>query len=116
MNKNGPLISDPTKEAVHYGFVAQDFMKVLPDLVTEIPAELADPRLKGSAEPQKKETRYSLEYESVISPLVKAVQELKSLFDGDHAEVLRLKADNDNRSAALKALEAEFRAYKAAHP
>jgi hypothetical protein len=44
------------------------------------------------------------------------VQELKLIFDGDHAEFVKLKAANDNQAAALKALEAKFEAYKAAHP
>ena len=58
----------------------------------------------------------TVSYTSLVAPLVKAVQELKALFDGDRAELMRLKAANDNHAAALKALEAEFKAYKAAHP
>jgi hypothetical protein len=37
-------------------------------------------------------------------------------FDGDHAELVRLEAANDNQTATLKALDAKFEAYKAAHP
>jgi len=48
--------------------------------------------------------------------LAKKWDELKILFDGDHAELMKLKAANNNQVAALKALEAKFDTYKAAHP
>ncbi len=59
-----------------------------------------------------------------LTPLaIKAIQELKSLFDGDHAEITKLKADNDNlratndnEAAQIKTLRDEFEAYKARHP
>jgi hypothetical protein len=45
----------------------------------------------------------------MAAPIVKAIQELKVLFDSDHAALEALKADNDK-------LRAEFEDYKRAHP
>jgi hypothetical protein len=55
--------------------------------------------------------------------IIKAMQELKSLFDTDHDEIAQLKADSDNLRAAndneamqIKAFRDEFDAYKTRHP
>jgi hypothetical protein len=90
----------------HYremGFIAQDVEKVLPDLVGETaqPSATADPLVKGKIK--------ALEYDRMVAPIVKAIQELKVLFDSDHAALEALKADNDK-------LRAEFEDYKRAHP
>ena len=85
------------KARMRLGFIAQEVQKVVPELVS------TDPR-----------GYFAIDYPSFAAPIVKAVQELKTLFDGDHGELMKLKAANDNH--ALKALEGEFRAYKAAHP
>jgi hypothetical protein len=44
----------------------------------------------------------SLNYPGLIAPAIAALQKLKTLFDGDHAAIDRLKADNDNLRAELK--------------
>jgi uncharacterized coiled-coil DUF342 family protein len=53
--------------------------------------------------------------------VAKAVQELKSLFDSDHAEITKLKAEsdelesaNDNEAAQIKTLTARLDALEAA--
>lgn len=66
----------------HIGFIAQDVEKVLPDIVST--------DNKGFK---------NVSYESVIPLLAEAMKQLKSLFDGDHSEIARLKADNDNLRA-----------------
>jgi hypothetical protein len=92
------------------GFIAQDLYKAYPEAVV-----VGDEDVKKKA--------WSVDYGRITPLLVKAMQELKSLFDGDHAELVKLKAANDNQSAALKAannntaaLRKEFEAYKTAHP
>jgi hypothetical protein len=71
------------------GFVAQNVETVLPTLVSESP-QLKDAPIKLEGGMQK-----SLQYDRLVAPIVKAVQELK--------------ADNDN-------LRRDFEAYKKAHP
>jgi hypothetical protein len=83
----------------HYremGFIAQDVEKVLPDLVGETsqPSTTADPLVKGKIK--------ALEYDRLVAPIVKAIQELK--------------ADNDNLRAETRNLRSEFESYKRAHP
>jgi hypothetical protein len=89
-----------------YGFIAQEVEKVMPQIVTtgkDVTLEKAD----GTREEVK--TVKGLTYTGFVVPLVKAVQELKSLFDTDHDVLAKLKADNDD-------LRHVFEAYKAAHP
>jgi len=75
--------------ALQYGFIAQDVQKVLPDLVTT--------GLKSEDTP---DGMLSLNYNGLIAPLVKAVQELKS--------------DNDNEAAQIKTLTERIEALEAA--
>lgn len=140
--RNPELLTDKNKTAIQYGFIAQDVLKVMPDLVGEGPVHLnpeemdgptkgeaADTKSKPSANslpsvgqpPGKEESRYFLDYQGFISPMVKAIQELKALFDGDHADIAKLKADNDNLKAAndneaaqIKVLTARLDALEAA--
>jgi hypothetical protein len=100
--KDFNFVDDPTKTRVQ-GFIAQELYKVYPQAV------------KVGGEDPKKDP-WMVSYERLTPLLVKAVQEIKHLFDNDHAELSKLKAANDNQAAALQALEAKFEAYKAAHP
>jgi hypothetical protein len=50
-----------------------------------------------------------LKYDHMVAVAIKAIQELKILFDTDHDVLAKLKADNDD-------LRHVFEAYKAAHP
>jgi hypothetical protein len=65
------------------------------------PSELA----KSLAETGKTDIRYSLEYEGIISPLFKTVQELKA--DNDN-----IRRDEDEK---IRKLGAEIEQLKAAH-
>ena len=77
---------------------------------------------KPCGKEQKKGVR-SLNYSGLVLPLIMVMQELKTLFNGDHAELMRPQAANDTETAGRKAandnvttLRTEFEAYKAAHP
>jgi len=78
------------------GFIAQDMEKVLPALVltAKRPAEIQTASGKVTIENPR-----SLKYSMLVAPLVKAVQEIKVLFDGDHEEIAKLKTANDNLAA-----------------
>jgi hypothetical protein len=76
------------------GFIAQNVETALPDLVSEV-EQMKDAPIKIPGGKQK-----TLQYERLIAPLVLAVQQLKSLFDSDHDELAKLKADNDRLRAA----------------
>ena len=65
--------------------------------------------------PGKEENRYFLDYQGFISPMVKAIQELKTMFDSDHDAIAKLTADNDNEAAQIKALTARLDALEASH-
>ncbi len=101
-------------EGHQYGFIAQDVEKVFPDLVKNRTRSTTITLENGRKEPVEK--LKSLDYTHMIAPLVKAVQELKVLFDSDHAALEALKADNDNLRAETRNLRSEFEAYKSAHP
>lgn len=79
------------------GFIAQDVEKVLPELVATNPED----KMKSVA------------YTSVIPILTEAVKQLKA---ENEALGIQLKAANDNQAAEMRAMRAEFEAYKAAHP
>ena len=75
------------------GFIAQEVQKVIPEAVY-----------------MSKETKYyGLDTTAIVSYTVKAVQELKSMFDTDHNALAKLEADNDNLRARVEALEASRR-------
>lgn len=78
------------------GFIAQEVEKILPEVVST-----------------DNEGYKSVAYQAIVPIVVNAVQQLKSMFDSDHSELARLKADNDNlrslHDADAKAI-AELRA------
>jgi hypothetical protein len=74
------------------GLIAQEVEKVFPSIVSA-----GDDGMK------------SVGYDKLVAPLVEAVKQLKSMFDGDHDELAKLEADNDNLRARVEALEASRR-------
>ena len=91
---------DPKKDASEgrqVGFIAQDVEKLFPGLVrsSEKPIEVDTATGKQTI----KDAR-TLNYQAMVAPVVKAVQELK--------------ADNDNQTAEIEELRREIQALKAA--
>jgi hypothetical protein len=86
----------------HVGFVAEEIAQIDPRLVT----------FEGGSST----IVHGVQYENITAVLAAAVQELKSLFDGDHADIARLKADNDNLRAVVQKQGQDFETYKRAHP
>jgi hypothetical protein len=99
-SKNHELVTDKSKKAVNYGFVAQDVMEVLPDLVSEAPIPSLIPGKEGHAgtTSEKAETTLGLDYNGLIAPTVKAVQELA-------VQVQELKKANDELRQEVEALK-----------
>jgi endosialidase-like protein len=87
--------------ATQLGVIAQEVYPLFPEVVT-----------KGSDNPNEAVTPLSLgawtvKYE-LLGPLaLEGVKELKAAFDGDHQDIAKLKADNDNLKAANDNLAAE---------
>jgi Chaperone of endosialidase len=105
------------KDKPEFGFIAQEVEEVMPELVYEAP-QAPDAPVKLPGNKSK-----ALFYQRFVVPAILAIQQLKAEFDGNRAELVKLKAANDNQAAALKAandntaaLRKEFEAYKAAHP
>ena len=92
------------KHAPQIGFIAQEVQKVLPELVSQS-------SVKTDLTP---DGTLTLNQTGLIAPIVKAVQELKSLFDGDHGELEKLKADNAAKAVEIKAMTARIDALEAA--
>jgi trimeric autotransporter adhesin len=90
-------------QTTQVGVIAQDVQKVLPDLVNV-----------GAPTSYTPDGTLGVEYTGLIPPLIKAVQELKSLFDADHVALAKLKADNDNEAAEIKTLTTRLEALEAA--
>jgi hypothetical protein len=93
-------------EGAQIGFIAQEVEPVFPSLVVH---PLGDSSTTITLANNKKDYIHgplALRYETLVAPLVKAVQELKALFDADHAALQALKAENDNLHAELKSSEA----------
>jgi Chaperone of endosialidase len=82
------------------GFIAQNVESVLPELVgeSEQPVEPGKPAVKEKIK--------SLSYERLAAPIVKAVQELKALFDALGVKVEKLIAEGSGHDEAIKKLQA----------
>ena len=76
--------------------------------MTELPCTGADCELVGGG--KELTIGLGLEYQAYI---VKALQQLKALFDGDHEEIEQLKAANDNLHAANNNEAAQIKALTA---
>jgi hypothetical protein len=105
------FISDKDKRRVQ-GFIAQDLYKIYPEAVTTNGDDGKIPLKDGRG--------WSVDYGRVTPLIVKAVQDLKALFDADHDAIAQLEADNanlraanDNESAQIKALTARLDAVEA---
>jgi hypothetical protein len=102
-------------EKTEFGFIAQEVQGVLPLVVGNSPDTEV---VNDDGTKQKITDVKSLSYASFVVPLVKAVQELKTLFDSDRttvvAELAALKAANDNLRGMIEAQGEEIRALKAA--
>jgi hypothetical protein len=98
---------DPSHTIVT-GFIAQEVEQVFPEAVTT--------NGDNGKVPLKDENNiWQVDYGRVTPLIVKAVQDLKAIFDADHAEVLRLKAANDNFAAVVKAQQRQIDALTAAN-
>lgn len=90
---------DRKGERPEMGFIAQEVEKVLPELVGET---TISKEVRKEGQPEKVKT---LSYERMAAPIVKAIQELKALFDGHDGRMIELEAANDNLSTRLIKLE-----------
>jgi hypothetical protein len=100
------VFRNDTSATTQLGFIAQEVQKVLPELVTSLGSTTVTLDGKKTPLPDTKD----LSYTGFIAPLVKAVQELKSYFDMDHAELVKLKAANDNLVSETSTLRAQLKA------
>jgi hypothetical protein len=88
------------------GFIAQNVETVLPLLVSES-AQFKDAPIKLEGGKQK-----SLQYDRLAAPIIKAVQELKHLFDGLVTEVKQLAARVDEAFTRLAAYDSAIEMLK----
>ena len=89
------------------GFLAHEAAKVVPYAVHG---------KKDEVDAQGNPVYQGVDYGKLTPLLTGAVQELKSLFDGDHDDIAKLKADNEAQAKALQDLKVEFETYRKAHP
>ena len=95
------------KEGEQVGFVAQEVEKIFPDVVREGDMKTFIETDKGKEDIDHPKNLFAA---SLTAPIVKAIQELKSLFDTDHDTLAKLKTDNDNLRARLEITNKELRA------
>ena len=89
-------------KANQIGFIAQQVQQIFPDLISTLGNTTIT---LGDGTKQTIPATLGINSTGLIPPIVKAVQELKVIFDGDHGEIVKLKADNDNLRAANEKLE-----------
>jgi len=87
--------ADPSHTIVT-GFIAQELDKVFPEAVTTN-GDNGETPLKDKAKP------WSVDYGRVTPLIVKAMQDLKHLFDADHDDIAKIKADNGELRRELNA-------------
>ncbi|HVY12877.1 MAG TPA: tail fiber domain-containing protein, partial [Alphaproteobacteria bacterium] len=98
--KNANLITNESKKAKSYGFIAQDVEQVLPDLISQQGEELG----KTEGIPVPKGGFLSLNYDGLISPMVKAIQELNTKVEKLMADVKALGITIENGITHIAAL------------
>jgi hypothetical protein len=126
-------VADDNERGEQYGLIAQEVEAVFP--AHGITFTGGDTTLDlGNGKKETVKAVHGVNYDRLVVPLIKAMQEIKGLVDGNHDELEQLKAANDNfaaqfkaandnHAAALKAandniaeLKKAFETYKAAHP
>jgi Chaperone of endosialidase len=93
------FVSD-SKHERQQGFVAQEIYKIYPQVVNH-PDDGIKPLAKGAIP-------WGVDYGRLTPLIVKSVQDLKALFDGEAGDINKLKADNDNLRARLDSDEREI--------
>jgi hypothetical protein len=90
---------DPNKgTSTQMGFIAQDMQSVFPDLVTT-----------ASRTKERPDGYLSLNYIGLITPLVKAVQEVYGKWQVDHDDIAALKAQVAAQGKEIEALKAAMK-------
>jgi hypothetical protein len=77
---------------LQYGFIAQDVQKVLPTLVSEIPINTLGPDGKEIVVTAGTKPKLSLNYEGLIAPMVKSIQEQQKEIEDLKQQIAELKA------------------------
>ena len=95
------------QEGAQIGFVAQEMEKVFPQVVKTQTGVSKTIQTAHGAESIKNPKM--IDYREMVVPLVKAVQELKAMFDGDHSAIEALKVTNDNLQKQIDELKAARR-------
>jgi hypothetical protein len=90
------------------GLIAQEVKEVLPQMVTE--SGISVTVNLGGSRTEVVNDVLGLKYHQFIFPMIRAIQDLKHLFDGDHAQLQALKAANDNLASETAALKAQLKA------
>jgi hypothetical protein len=86
----------------HFGLIAQELERVLPELVTETVYPALSARGAGDLEPR---TYKTVSYLELIPVLVKGIQEQQALLDGQDARIRQLEAQLDALSQRLDRLD-----------
>ncbi len=99
-----------TDSSQHYGLIAQETEKVIQQFKSEADAPVSSPSGIVTRDPAT--DRYGIRYSELISPIIKAIQELyQSLVDID-TEVEQLKLENVNLKAAVATQAEEMQSHK----
>lgn len=85
------------------GFVAQEVEKIFPEVIVTNGISKTITLSNGKEEVVGHPKNMS--YASLVVPLVKAVQELKNLFDGQQSEIDKLKKQNEDMQKQLDTLK-----------
>jgi len=88
---------------LHYGLIAQETEKVVSELKK---GKVSDPAHTIVAH-DKKTDRYGIKYTELISPVIKAIQELQQMLVGTQTDVASLKIENASKVQKINKLEEE---------